>query len=1109
MRPFDIAPFALPAAPPGEIWFEEMRDVTEVVVRCRQAPPRRVELHYWQRRWPRLRAEEAGDTEDPARFGWTATDDWFNGRWRRAAVRREDRGQTFRLRCRMLRVDRLEDTPEGYDVPFRRTMGLRLVGLDWSQVRGVEVLTASAPEQTTLCVELDAGRRTRGQQVRLTGYNARPLAVGRARGVSVPRSGSGGVPDGCLVKLRPGRGRRFEVTVDHMHPAHPYCGDAGLLEFHLDHDTFTVSLEALRQQGPVWYAEEGIYIARSADPTSFAAYRARHAGALTINQQVAGRPEHSLARAFHGQPRPHAVAYSFGCKHSPQRFWLDPNGDLLLHKGNLTRLDHPGPSAARFACQGNARFFFGLEEWVPLARHADPPPVPVYTLRFRRGGLEVEQEVLCVPLGRSILEAPDGMPGVGQSACEQGRGQGARAPVDRGEIHGGSATQPMAGAAARRQHGVPAGAPGELSFDEVTVALVRFRFRNAGDQPVEACLRIGYSEDSQRSRNVLHLDPRQTEHEVPRSPRCSLEVSHGRITSLHQGRPVLRATCQTEMPARADGDSVVLQQALPSGEGCEVLLRVPYLALEEQAELEALQRLDFDSCRAEVAAFWRQENARGAQLAAPVPQLDALHAAHLTHVEFSDFSMPDDPHLINTSVGSSTYGNFSNESCMIVQELDQRGFHADCQRRLELWVKYQGSKPQPGNFSDYDGMYFGAGGFESGHYNQHHGWVVWCLAEHFLLTRDREWFGHVADSLLAGVDWIARQRRLTMGSHPRSRGWEHGFLPAGSLEDVTEFYYWLSTNSLTWRGVEWAARALEAYGHEQAARVRAAADAYGEDLRRGFETMRQHTPLVRLRDGRWVPHYPSRLYCRGRDQGWIREVLEGAVYLLISGLYDPRSRQAGWILDDYQDTLYLTPPYGYVLRQPEVNLFNRGGFSIQPCLLAGLLPHLERDEVEVYLWMFFNAFAAIYRDEISGMIEHPMPELGYSNAVSIKTSDEANAVMWLRYLYVYCTRGLLHFGRALPRAWLAGGGPVRLQGVCTHYGPVGIEYRTDPGARTIGARVELGELRDGPTVRVRFRHPQRQPVAACRVDGREWTRFSGEDVDLTGLLGTVEVEAAF
>jgi hypothetical protein len=238
-------------------------------------------------------------------------------------------------------------------------------------------------------------------------------------------------------------------------------------------------------------------------------------------------------------------------------------------------------------------------------------------------------------------------------------------------------------------------------------------------------------------------------------------------------------------------------------------------------------------------------------------------------------------------------------------------------------------------------------------------------------------------------------------------------------------------------------------------------------------------------------------------------VIEGAAYMVISGLFESRSRQASWILDDYQDNLYLTPPYGYVLREPETNLFNRGGFSIQPCLLPGLMPHLERDEPEIYLWMFFNAFATIYREEISGMIEHPMPELGYSTAVTFKTSDEANAVMWMRYMVVYWNRQLLHFGRALPRAWFAEERAIALAGVSTPFGRVGVQYEPEMAKRRVLARVELGALREEPQVLVRFRHPDREMIRAVRINGRPWPRFEGEDVDITGLTGTVTVEAKF
>ena len=437
--------------------------------------------------------------------------------------------------------------------------------------------------------------------------------------------------------------------------------------------------------------------------------------------------------------------------------------------------------------------------------------------------------------------------------------------------------------------------------------------------------------------------------------------------------------------------------------------------------------------------------------------------------------------------------------------------HDEARRRLDLWVKYQGTAAQPGNFTDFQGMYYGAGGFESGNYNQHHGWVLWCLAEYYLTTRDAAWLDGVAASMVQGCDWVFRQRRTTDGTPCRSRGWERGFLPAGSLEDVTDFCYWLSTNALTWRGVDRAALALETRGHPEAKRLRREADAYAGDLRRGFDAARRASPLVRMRDGRWVPTFPSRLYRRGRDLGWIREVLEGSIYLLISGLYDPRSPEAAWILDDYHDNRYPAPPYGYALRDVDGMFFARGGFSIQPCLLAGLVPHLDRDEPEIAIWMYFNALLACYREENEGLVEHPLPELGYSNAVVWKTSDEANAVMWLRMLIVYSAADVLHVGRALPRAWLREGEEVSISSLWTIHGTVDARYRSaaSPGRIDCTLRFTPRDPVRASRFLVHFRHPDGRPLESVEVNGRPWQRFDAatSDVDPTGLDGEIRIEA--
>jgi hypothetical protein len=1047
MKPFDVAPFGLPNCAPGEVRFEEPRDVRQVLVTFAGGPPRRLGLSYLQKTWPKSRVELLRELENPCMSGWTGMDDWFNCSWHAAVTTARREGKT---RVRIAFAGLAAEFPEmaDYDVTFRRTLGVRVDVPRPEQLRSMAVLTTSEPCRTTLRVQLNAGRKTPGKTVALDAYNAKVVRVAPGPGTSLA--------GGAIARAK-GRRQEFGLDVLHMTPAHAHCGDDAHVRFVLGRDSFTISLSALRQQGPIWSADWGVYVTGADHDVPFDEYRERWHGRHTVARLVAGRPEQSYGAAFLGQPRPHAVAYSLGCKHARQRFWLDPNGDVVQAGRSIRGI--PGPDTARFANDREGRFFFGLEDWPVLGRFPDPPPVPAYNIHLRRDDVSLHQKAFAVPLDGEF--GHDGWAG-----------------------------------------------------DRPVVCLVRFRFTNHGPRARPARLQLSYSPDSGRSPNpyLYHQDEGgRGGWAVPESRREELAHRNRKVYGRWRGRRVLRCAIESAMTVRARGGSVVLARTLAPGESCDALLKIPHVALEARDELAALERLDFPRCYEDMAAFWRREGEQGAQLTAPIPQLADLHRSHLTHVRITDSAVPGDPSLINTSVGTSTYGNFSNESCMINQELDQRGLTDDVRRRLQVWVRYQGTAEQPGNFTDYDGMYYGAGGYERGCYNQHHAWVLWRLAEHFLYTRDRSWFRSVLDSVLAGAEWVFRQRRNTMPALPHSRGWERGFLPAGSLEDVTDFYYWLSTNALTWRGVDTTARALETYGHPEAERVRREADAYRRDLRRGFETMRRHSPLVRLRDGRWVPHYPSRLYCRGRDLGWIREVLEGSVYLLISGLYEPGGREAAWILDDFQDNRYMSPPYGYPIVDPELEWYDRGGLSIQPNLLAGLLPYLDRDEPEVYIWMFHNAWCACYREQINAMIEHPWPCLGYSNTAHPKTSDEANAVMWLRYMLVYASGDVLHLGRAVPRAWFSAAQPFGVSPVRTVYGSAGVTYRPAAGAKRIVADVALALHEQPARTLLRFRHPAGRAVRSARVDGkpaRIADRAKG-DIDLTGLDGRIRVEVSF
>ena len=1038
MRPFDIAPFAFPNCPVGEVRFEEPRDMARVVVSFAGPAPGRVGLSYLRKNWPgtRLDTPYRQDIHRPFSLGWCSTDDQFNAVWQKAKVKV---ARVSATRAELTFAGLLEEIPDfpdadTYDVTFRRTLGIRVDAPASAKVRRVQIFTTSTPVRTRLRIELDAGRRTPGDSIHLGGYNANVREIQPIAGVRT---------SGRHAILTKARGRSFLVTVDHMAPLHEVSGDDGHVSFRLDGEMFTISLASLAQQGPIWFAEMGVYITRAADTTSFARYRSRNASKRTVAQQVRSHPEQSLAAAMQGQPRAHATPFIVGCRHARQRYWITPYGDVLLRQLDMDRRV-AGRDVGRFRNDRAGRLGFSLHEWSVIGRSPGPGAMPAYNIRFERDGVELEQRGFAVPLSGTFAA--------------------------------------------------------ELAGDDTTCALVRFRFTNRSSRPARAELPVSYSSSSGVEA-------------IPDCPRDPISASAGRIRTTYRRKQVLRCAYQTAMVVGKGAKAVVFSKRLAPGATCELVLKVPLIALESREELAALEALGFATCDRRFRTYWLAEASRGAKLTAPDSRLTALHELHLPIVEISDVAMPDDPALINTSVGTGVYGNFANESCMIIQELTQRGLIDEARRRLDVWLKYQSTVGLTGNFSDHLGVYYGAGGYECGqHYNQHHGWVLWALAEHYLYTRDEKWLAGIADSLVAACDWVFRQRRLTMGRLPHSRGWERGFLPAGGLEDVGDYAYWLPTNALTWRGTDAAAKALRAAGHPQARRIARESNAYRRDLLAGFETMRRHAPLVRLRDGRWAPHYPSRLYRRGRDVGWIRETLEGSIYLLISGLLSPTSRQGGWICDDYHDNRYMSPPFGYPIDDPQHQWFHRGGFSMQPNLLAGLLPHLDRDEPDIYIWMYFNALASCYRPETGALIEHPMPCLGFSNDVPFKTSDQANSVMWLRYMFVYPGRhDTLHIGKAIPRGWFAQNRPFGLKGVLTPFGRLSVEYTPSPATRTITADIKLSLHTAPKRVSLRFRHPQSKPIRKVTVNGKDVRppKRKAGDIDLTGLSGRLRVEVRY
>jgi len=541
---------------------------------------------------------------------------------------------------------------------------------------------------------------------------------------------------------------------------------------------------------------------------------------------------------------------------------------------------------------------------------------------------------------------------------------------------------------------------------------------------------------------------------------------------------------------------------LAAHETKSVTVKLPYLPLIESSEATALTALDFEQERKATGDYWRRVLNLSTRLITPEPVLNDFYRAVAGHLLINCEIEPESDRRF-ARVGSLKYGVYGNESCMMVLDLDRRGYHQEAEDCLDTWLRYQGSVGLPGDFDSTNGILYGAAGYESGGYNQHHGWILWTLAEHYRFTRDDAWLRRAAPGIVAGADWILRETARTADRHDLARD----LLPPGDLEDIGDWWTWLSTSCYTWRGLDGAAWALEQIHDPNAPRIRAAADAYHKNLVDHFMAASARSPVVRLRDGTAVPQIPSYVQRRGRSFGWICETLEGAMHLIITKAIDPKSVQAQWILKDYEDNLFLSDQYGYTLDDFDKYWFGRGGMSMQACLLLDVEAYLYRDDVKQALRAMFNAIALNHFPDVHMNTEHALPEMGDWLGDVYKSSDEANVCGWLRKLFVREDGDVLLIGQAIPRDWLKPGQKCGIENAATWFGNTSVIYQG--GSGSITARLQGPTRNLSREIHLRFRTPEAKPLANVTVNGQTWKKLDGDWVILPGNIGTAVIVATY
>ncbi len=847
--------------------------------------------------------------------------------------------------------------------------------------------------------------------------------------------------NGHIVSAKAAGPDRYVVKLRATTNPDPNTSDKTLLTVHAE-ETVTVAVDDLRR-GPVCVPACGIAVVAGDAERDYASVAAEclAGGKIGIHDAVSALPEQTWARAWsHMVPKRERIYLPVGADGGRHRFGVNPDGSVFFRTNNHLPIGCPGRDSDRLK-QDKERIAiaFGLPAR-PVERTIEDGVLPIGITTWQIGSLRVEQTAFA-----TVLEGTD----------------------------------PNAGPP-------PADAMGVL--------LARVRFENGADQAAVGHLHFRVTAGSALEQVALREDGA-----VYAEGKLRLIVETGGKGRLVASPLPAEPSPQTPLPeGEGSGEAVHYSVEVGPREAHDVVVRVPYLAAvgEEVAQLRAL---DFETERKAVGDYWRRRLAEGMKLTTPEPILNEFHRAHVGHLLINCELEPGAARRF-ARVGSFGYAAFGNESCMMIVDLDRRGYHREARECLEAFLEYQGTVPLPGDYSSQEGILYGAHGYEHGGYNQHHGWILWCLVEHYRFTRDAEWLARIAPNLIAAVDWIARERARTLQGDDIGRG----LLPFGSLEDIGDWWQWMSTNLYSWRGVDAAAWGLEQIGDPEAARVRAEADDYRAAILRVFTGAARRSPVVRLRNGTWVRHFPSEPHRRGRAFGWICETLEGAIHLLITRILPADAPEALWIMSDYEDNLYNSGHYGYAIPDYDRHWFDWGGFSMQACLLFSPEPYLYRDEIPHALRAIFNGMAANFFPDTRMMAEHALPTLGDFRGDHYKSSDEANATGWLRHLFVREEGEELLVGQAIPREWLAPGSRIGVENAATYFGPVSVTYEAEK--RGITAKIS-GPRRNPPVrIRVRFRAPAGKAVRSVTVNGKR-RKCEGEWVELPGDAGEVEVRA--
>ncbi|GMW02749.1 MAG: hypothetical protein AMXMBFR84_38850 [Candidatus Hydrogenedentota bacterium] len=530
-----------------------------------------------------------------------------------------------------------------------------------------------------------------------------------------------------------------------------------------------------------------------------------------------------------------------------------------------------------------------------------------------------------------------------------------------------------------------------------------------------------------------------------------------------------------------ESGSVHIAGSLAAKSEARCVVFMPHWEAASSADLVGVP--DPDLLASQTEAYWRRIMEPAMHVEVPDALFNKLIPASQMHCLMA--ARNEDADRVAPWIASWHYGPLESEGHSILRGMAYCG-HPDFTRRgLEYYIA----------------RYNDQGFLTTGYTVMGTGWHLWMLGEFYTLTRDKTWLRQHAPAIEKVCQWIINERRKTMRTDDKgNRVPEYGLMPPGVGADWEVYSYYFYLNGYYCAGLSAAAGALADIEWEGAQAMVSDAAAFRDDIVRAYHFVQSQAPVFPLRDGTWVPEYPTHalspmpiefLY-PGEDVGrsWCYDVELGAHHLIPMGILPADGPDSTWIMDHMEDVQFLRPGWFYYedAKKNEADWFNLGGFAkVQPYYARTGEVYALRDEVKPFLRTYFNSVMSLLNREDLSLWEH------FMNGAYNKTHETGYFLHQTRLMLVHERGNELWLAPFVTNNWMREGMRVAMRNAPTAFGQVDYTITSHVDQDYMEATIVPPTRQAPEAIVIRLRHPEGRRMAYVSATGGESHTFDTEE----------------